>query len=39
MTSTEEKKIEFKKKSRKPIRKRQVSSDEDDNENEGASVR
>ena len=33
MTSTEGK-IEFKKKSKKPIRKRQVSSDEDDNENE-----
>lgn len=34
MTSMEEQKIEFKKKSRKPIRKRQASSDEDDNEDE-----
>ncbi|XP_078041468.1 splicing factor C9orf78 isoform X2 [Augochlora pura] len=41
MTSTEENtiKIDFKKKSRKPLRKRQVSSDEDDNENEETSVR
>lgn len=38
MTSTEEHKIEFKKKSRKQLRKRHVSSDEDD-ENEEASVR
>ncbi|KOC63432.1 Uncharacterized protein C9orf78 [Habropoda laboriosa] len=39
MTSTEENRIQFKKRSRKPLRKRQASSDEDDNESEEASVR
>lgn len=39
MSSSEENKVKFKKRSKKALRKRQILSDEDDNEDEEISIR